>query len=163
MDGQALDLPTAAFSIFPQFFLFLDWRVGLSKMARVVALGTLGIIVGIGTAPAPTYYCQRRSPPSFPSWRGRHCRPVSKSSVTRSAAAAMKRVGFCEVVVTPVTADFVPYRAMLDTLDGLFGFSPLWKSLAPGRQARVVEHIRERGDDNLLRIPPTALIATGRR
>lgn len=171
MDGQALDLPDAAFdAAFSNFgvMLFADWRAGLAEMARVVRPGGVG---SIGTwqhpaGAASTLLLAELCATLFPDL----AQPEGAGGMAElrhpdRLAAAMVGAGFTEVRIVEETNDFLIDRAMLDIPDTLFCFSPLWKALAGDRKEQVMAFIRgiqaESGD--ILAPPSTALIATGRR
>lgn len=172
MDGQALDLPDASFdAVFSIFgaFLFPDWRAGLAEMARVVRQGGIASVAtwrDQGAGPNIVVTQLRRElfpdlpPPPMPDG-------IAELSDATRLIAAMTAAGFGDVAVTALTYDFEIDRALLDTPETLFGFTPLWTALDPDQKALLLDTLRLRvaaiPGDQAWAIPSTALIATARR
>ena len=171
MDGQALDLPDAAFdAAFSNFgvILFADWHAGLAEMARVVRPGGAGSLAtwqhpaGAASNLLLAELCSALfhdlEQPEGPAGMAelRHPAPL---------AAAMDAAGFADVGIVEHTVDFLIDRPMLDDPDGLFCFSPLWPMLDAAARHEVLAAVRERQMESggILAVPSTALIATGRR
>ena len=169
MNGEALDLPDAAFDAAFSMFgivLFADWRVGMREMARVVRPGGVGVIA---TWPHPGgaavnlllhETCARLFPDLDPG------PPIAGLHANRDPArlaAVMEEVGFASVEVVAHTHDFLLEPDMLEGADPMFAFSPLWPKLDDAARAAVLADIRAQAGGRTLPIPSTALIAIARR
>ncbi|MFK3799031.1 MULTISPECIES: hypothetical protein [unclassified Pseudomonas] len=71
---------------------------------------------------------------------------------------------FRDPVIESVTHAYQLDVKSLDNPDTLFGVSPDWTSLTDTEKATVIAHVREMAGDNpVLPIPSTALIAVAQR
>jgi ubiquinone/menaquinone biosynthesis C-methylase UbiE len=169
MDGQALDLPDAAFdAVFSIFgvIMFPDWRKGLAEMARVTRPGGQGVVATWQERGAATFLLLgqvRRK--LFPERDGMTMpEAVQALSDRDDFARELVAAGFRDVQVEHVTRDFDLNVAALTDPDTLFGMSPDWTSLNDPDKAAVVAEVRRRaGDRPILPIASTALIAVARR
>jgi ubiquinone/menaquinone biosynthesis C-methylase UbiE len=170
MDGQALDLPDAAFDVSISVFgvmLFPDYRAGLSEMARVTkpggkagvavwkssnGAGTSLLLANIFTELFPDVEC-----------------PAPFSSMTELAdperlAAAMVEAGFRNPVVSEATHDFLLRVSALEAVERMFEMSPHWSVFTAEQRAMSLVEMRRRLETDrvgdVLPIPSTALIVT---
>lgn len=171
MDGQALDLPDAAFdAAFSMFgiMLFANWRKGLSEMARVVRSGGIGS-VGSWKEPAgaaANLLLAERLSLLFPDI----VNPMTIDGMNEFRhpdrfVAAMMAAGFREVSIVEVSQDFMVDAHALAEPDRLFQFSPVWPLLEPEQRGAILSSIRTtlESGDGILAVPSPALIATARR
>lgn len=169
MDGQALDLPDASFdAVFSIFgvIMFPDWRRGLAEMARVTRPGGHGVVASWQDRGAATFLLLgqiRRK--LFPEREGmtmpEAVRVLSDPVVFASELIA---AGYHDPQIETVTSDYTLDIAALAEPDKLFGMSPDWTSLSDAEKTAVVTEVRKMaGDQTVLPIPSTALIAVARR
>jgi ubiquinone/menaquinone biosynthesis C-methylase UbiE len=172
MDGQALDFPDAVFDASVSVFgvmLFPDWRAGLREMARVTRPGGRAAIAvwrdADGAATTLLLAQVRRA--LWPDLATPMLDGVATLADPGRVTDAMETAGFADVATTEVTSDFRLKIAALDRAEELFAVSPLWTMLTHEQQAAALAEIRRRaerdGDGEILPVPSTALIATGRR
>ncbi|MFJ3468878.1 class I SAM-dependent methyltransferase [Pseudomonas sp. NPDC090201] len=169
MDGQALDLPDASFDATFSIFgviMFPDWRKGLAEMNRVTAIGGHGVVATWQERGAATFLLLgnvRRK--LFPDRQGMAMPEAVKAlSDPLDFARELIAAGFREPVIESVTHAYQLEVTSLDNPDTLFGMSPDWTSLTDTEKAAVVAEVRAMaGDDPVLPIPSTALIAVARR
>ncbi|MBL9009946.1 MAG: methyltransferase domain-containing protein [Alphaproteobacteria bacterium] len=173
MDGQALDLPGAAFDAAVSIFgvmLFADWRAGLSEMARVVRPGGAAAVAAWRnpSGAATSLLLSETCAALFPEME----QPIPWSGLTALAdpgrlSAAMIEAGFADPLVTEMTHAFNLKVEILDDAGRLFAMIPVWRALDDAQKALVLEAIRDRAArervGELLPIPSTALIAVARR
>lgn len=172
MDGQALDLPDAAFDTAVSVFgvmLFPDWRAGLREMARVTRPGGSAAIAVWKSADGAAVHMMlsRIIRTLYPDlvgavpWTG-----LAALADPERLAAAVVDAGFSDPAITEVTHDF-----RLNVGDGdasrLFEFTGHWSRLDAEQRAAVTREFTaevERGRvGDSFAIPSTALIATARR
>ena len=169
MDGQALDLPDAAFdAVFSIFgvIMFPDWRKGLAEMARVTRPGGHGVVATWQARGAATFllFGQIRRK-LFPARAGMAMpEAVQALSDPGDFARALIAAGYRDPFVESVTHDFRLDAAALDEPETLFGMSPDWTELSEGDKLAVVEEARRMASDRaVLPVPSTALIGVGLR
>jgi SAM-dependent methyltransferase len=168
MDGQALDLPDAAFDAAFSIFgviMFPDWRKGLAEMHRVTRPGGYGVIATWLEQGAATFLLLTRIRARlFPDRPGMTMPEGARAlGAPDRLAQALIEAGYSDPLVEPLTRDFQLDVTTLDEPDKLFGMSPDWQSLTATEQAAVVAEARRMAGDNpVLAIPSTALIAVGR-
>ena len=148
MDGQALDLPDAsfdaAFSLFG-IMLFPDWQAGLREMARVVRPGGIGCV---GTwkdrsGAAANLLLAKLCEALFPEIETADPHQgLSELSDPNRFEAAMKFVGFKDVSIVAVQADFPIDAAAISDPDRLFQYSPIWSQLDRSRRDAILTAIR---------------------
>ncbi len=171
MDGQALDLPDAAFDAAFSLFgviLFPDWRRGVAEMARVVRPGGVGCL-GTWRRPegaAANLLLADLVGAMFP--RVEASPPLAgmaELSDPDRLRAAMRAAGFAQVSITDTSNDFLVDAATLDHPGRLFQFSPLWPLLDERQRAAVLASIRAslEAAGGVLAVASPALIATARR
>ena len=169
MDGQALDLPDSGFdAVFSIFgvFMFPDWRKGLAEMARVTRPGGYGVVAvwqdrGAGAFMLLGQLIEKLFP-------GRDLSPVPEAmailSTVEGFAKELVEAGYREPQIELVTRNFGLEMAALGDLDALFGPSPDWTGLDAVQKSMIVSELRlMAGNQPLLQIPSTALIAVARR
>lgn len=170
MDGQALDLPDASFDISFSVFgviMFPDWRKGLAEMARVTKPGGKGVLATWQSEGAATFLLlsqiRRRL---FPKLDGKTRLPEGAVALgdPEWLSAALVDAGFQAPEIDVVVHDFELDVAQLDTPDNLFGMSPDWVALDEDQRVEVIAEVRRMaGDQSILPIPSTALIAVAVR
>ncbi|WP_076864469.1 class I SAM-dependent methyltransferase [Bradyrhizobium mercantei] len=173
MDGQALDLPDAAFDAAVSVFgvmLFPDWRAGLREMARVTRPGGSAAIAVWKSADGAAVHLLlsqiiRRLYPDTVT-------PMPVSGLAELAdptrlGTAVVAAGFSDPDVTEITHDFKLNVANPADVDKLFEFMPHWSGLDADQSAAVAHALRseieQRRVGDSFAIPSTALIATARR
>ncbi|QPF88400.1 class I SAM-dependent methyltransferase [Bradyrhizobium genosp. L] len=172
MDGQALDLPDAAFDATLSVFgvmLFADWRAGLREMARVTRPGGSTAIAVWKSADGAAVHLLlsqiiRTLYPDLVSplpWTG-----LAALADPERLAAAVTIAGFAEPAITEVTHDF-RLNVADDGASRLFEFSGHWSVLDAEQRAAVTRafmaQVARGRIGDILPIPSTALIATARR
>jgi ubiquinone/menaquinone biosynthesis C-methylase UbiE len=173
MDGQALDLPDAAFDAAISVFgvmLFPDWRAGLHEMARVTRPGGSAAIAVWKSADGAAVHMllsqiiRRLYPDTVAPMP---CTGLAELADPGRLAAAVIAAGFSDAAITEMTHDFKLNVANPGDVDKLFAFMPHWSGLDAEQSAVVADAFRseiERGRvEDLFAIPSTALIATARR
>ncbi|BCW90526.1 2-methoxy-6-polyprenyl-1,4-benzoquinol methylase, mitochondrial [Alphaproteobacteria bacterium SO-S41] len=170
MNGQALDLPDAAFDVAVSIFgvnLFPDWGAGLAEMARVTRPGGWAAVATWADphgAATSLFISQVRSAlfPETPMTM-----PFSGLAVLCDPGrltAAMQDAGFADVTITPVTHDFHLNMSAFDNAERLFALIPSLDGLTPEQRDALVEEMRARAEvgrtGDTFPIPSTALIAT---
>ncbi|WP_246799477.1 class I SAM-dependent methyltransferase [Bradyrhizobium sp. CCBAU 51753] len=173
MDGQALDLPDAAFDAVLSVFgvmLFPDWRAGLREMARVTRPGGAAAIAVWNSADGGgvhmlvsrivrALYPDRIGPPPAAG--------LAELADPARFAAAVVDAGFAPPVITEVTRDFGLDVADFNGVERLFPFISHWNALDDEQRAAVARAFWseiERGRvGDIFPIPSTAMIATARR
>ncbi len=169
MDGQALDLPDAAFdAVFSIFgvIMFPDWRKGLAEMARVTRPGGQGVVATWLERGAATFLLLGRILRKlFPELEGMTMpEGVGALSDPGDFARELIAAGYRDPRIEYVTHDFELDVAALADPDTLFGMSPDWTGLTDARKAAVVAEVRRMaGDRAILPVPSTALIGVARR
>ncbi|MGN1289371.1 MAG: class I SAM-dependent methyltransferase [Bradyrhizobium sp.] len=173
MDGQALDLPDAAFDAAVSVFgvmLFPDWRAGLREMARVTRSGGSASIAVWKSADGAAVHLllsqiiRRLYPDNVTPMP---CTGLAELADPTRLSAAVIAAGFSEPVVAEITHDFKLNVANPGDIDKLFEFMPHWSGLAADQSAAVARAFRNEiargriGDS--FAIPSTALIATALR
>ncbi len=112
MDGQALDLPDAAFDAVVSVFgvmLFPDWRAGLREMARVTRSGGSAAIAVWKSADGAAVHLllsqviRRLYPEKVTPMP---CTGLAELADPDRLSAAVVAAGFADPVVTEVTRDF---------------------------------------------------------
>lgn len=173
MDGQALDLPDAAFDAAVSVFgvmLFSDWRTGLREMARVTRPGGSAAIAVWKSADGAAVHLllaqiiRRLYPDNVVPMP---CAGLAELADPSRFAAEVVAAGFSDPVIAEITHDFKLNVGNPADVDKLFEFMPHWSGLDADRSAAVARAFRseiERGRvaDNFA-IPSTALIATALR
>lgn len=173
MDGQALDLPDAAFDRACSVFgvpLFPDWRAGLAEMARVVRPGGIAVVATASTAVGfgPNMVLAEARAALFPG------APVTIGvdgmtalSDSERLGAAMRDAGFAAVEIHERThafdfpvAIFTEGGAMLDANLVLDGLATADRERVVARARSIAEAL---SDDGRMRLECTALIAVARR
>ena len=172
MDGQALDLPDAAFDIVASVFgvmLFPDWRAGLAELARVCRPGGHAV-VAVWSDPEGAAIFQwlaeirRQLFPTDP-------RPEPAPGMTALAdpewlAAAMVTAGFDAPMVRAECHDFLLDLRLLDDPEAAFAGMPLWATLTTvlkrAVRAEMTRRIATVGVKSVFPITSTALIASAR-
>ncbi|GKQ53296.1 class I SAM-dependent methyltransferase [Bradyrhizobium sp. Ce-3] len=173
MDGQALDLPDAAFDAAVSVFgvmLFPDWRAGLREMARVTRSGGSAAIAVWKSADGAAVHLllaqiiRRLYPDNVTPMP---CTGLAELADPGRLAVAVVAAGFADPVVVEVTHDFKLNVANPTEVDRLFEFMPHWSGLDAEQSAAVARAFRseiERGRiGDTFTIPSTALIATALR
>lgn len=169
MDGQALDLPDAAFdAVFSIFgvIMFPDWRKGLAEMARVTRPGGYGVVATWQEQGAATFLLLGQIREKLFPGRAGMTMPnaVQALSDPEDFARALVEAGYRNPQIESVTHDFMLNVTALDEPDTLFGMSPDWTSLSDADKAAVIAEVRQMaGDRPALPIPSTALIAVAER
>ncbi|WGR99945.1 methyltransferase domain-containing protein [Bradyrhizobium sp. ISRA443] len=173
MDGQALDLPDAAFDAVTSVFgvmLFVDWRAGLREMARVTRPGGSAAIA-VWKSPdgaAVHLMVSRIIRTLYPDLAGQSpATGLAELADPGRLAAAVIAAGFSDPTITEVSHDFSLNVGDYQGADRLFEFGPQWQALNEAQRAAVAREFRvqvERGRvGDIFLIPSTALIATARR
>lgn len=170
MDGQALDLPDAAFDAAVSVFgvmLFPDWRAGLREMARVTRSGGSAAIAVWKSADGAAVHLllsqiiRRLYPDKVTPMP---CTGLAELADPDRFSAAVVAAGFAAPVVTEVTRDFELNVGNPGDIDKLFEFMPHWSGLDADQNAAVARAFRaeiERGRvGDSFAIPSTALIAS---
>ncbi|MDH2385787.1 class I SAM-dependent methyltransferase [Bradyrhizobium sp. CER78] len=173
MDGQALDLPDAAFDAAVSVFgvmLFPDWRAGLREMARVTRSGGSAAIAVWKSADGAAVHLllsqiiRRLYPDNITPMP---CTGLAELADPGRFAAAVIAAGFSEPVVAEITHDFKLNVANPGDVDKLFEFMPHWSGLDADKSAAVARTFRAEIDSrrvgDIFAIPSTALIATALR
>ncbi|MHC6153342.1 class I SAM-dependent methyltransferase [Bradyrhizobium elkanii] len=173
MDGQALDLPDAAFDAAVSVFgvmLFPDWRAGLCEMARVTRPGGSAAIAVWKSADGAAVHLllsqiiRRLYPDNVTPML---CTGLAELADPGRLAAALIAAGFSDPAIAEITHDFKLNVANPGDVDRLFEFMPHWSGLDAEQSAAVARAFRseiERGRvGDSFAIPSTALIATARR
>ena len=173
MDGQALDLPDAAFDAAVSVFgvmLFPDWRAGLREMARVTRPGGSAAIAVWKSADGAAVHLllsqiiRRLYPDNVTPMP---CTGLAELADPGRLTAAVIAAGFSDPVVAEITHDFQLNVANPADVDKLFEFMPHWSGLDADQSAAVARAFRseiERGRvGDTFAIPSTALIATALR
>ena len=169
MDGQALDLPDASFdAVFSIFgvIMFPDWRKGLAEMARVTRASGHGVVATWQDNGAATFLLLgqiRRK--LFPEHEGMSM-PAALTALSDPDQFARELIaaGYRDPKIEHVTHAYELDCAALADPDTLFGMSPDWTSLDSADKAAVVVEVRRMaGDQPVLPIPSTALIAVATR
>lgn len=169
MDGQALALPDASFdAVFSVFgvIMFPDWRRGLAEMARVTRPGGHGVVATWQDRGGATFLLLgqvRRK--LFPEREGM-LMPEGVKALSDSADFARELIvaGYRDPRIEHVTHDFELDVAALAAPDTLFGMSPDWTGLSEAEKAAVTAEVRRMaGEQSVLPIPSTALIAVAER
>ena len=169
MDGQALDLPDAAFDAAFSIFgviMFPDWRRGLAEMARVTRSGGHGVVATWQDRSAATFLLLGQIRRTLFSEREGMAMPEAVRALSDPADFARELVaaGYRDPWIEAVTHDFALDLAALAEPDTLFGMSPDWTSLTDVEKAAVVAEVRRlAGDRPVLPIPSTALIGVAVR
>lgn len=169
MDGQALDLPDAAFdAVFSIFgvIMFPDWRRGLAEMARVTRPGGVGAVATWQARGAATFLLLGQIREKlFPEKAGATMPEGMEALSTREGLAhELATAGYRDAQIEEVTRDFPLDLAALADPDTLFGMSPDWTSLDEAERAEVIAEVRRRASGRpVLPIPSTALVAVARR
>ncbi|WP_221239509.1 class I SAM-dependent methyltransferase [Sphingomonas xinjiangensis] len=170
MDGQALDLPDAAFDLVFSVFgvmMFPDWRKGIGEMARVTRPGGKGVIATWQSEGAASHllliqvtralFPDRAWEPSLPPGLAALGEPTR-------LAAEMIAAGFHDPDVETMVHDYRLQMSKLDDLERQFAMSEDWRVLDESDRAAVVAEIRRRADGRtVLPVPSTALIAVAKR
>jgi len=169
MDGQALDLPDvtfdAVFSIFG-VIMFPDWRKGLTEMHRVTRPGGYGVVSTWLDEGAATFLLLGQIRKKlFPDRVGMAMpQAVQALSNPDNFARELVAVGYRNPRIKSVTHDYLLDVEALNQPDTLFGMSPDWVSLSDTDKTRVIAEVRlTAGDQPILPIPSTALIAVAQR
>ena len=173
MDGQALDLPDAAFDAVVSVFgvmLFPDWRAGLREMARVTRSGGSAAIAVWKSADGAAVHLllsqviRRLYPEKVTPMP---CTGLAELADPDRLSAAIAAAGFADPVVTEVTRDFELNVGNPGEIEKLFEFMPHWSGLDADQSAAVARTFRaeiERGRvGDSFAIPSTALIASAVR
>lgn len=169
MDGQALDVPDAAFdAVFSMFgvFMFPDWRRGLAEMARVTRPGGYGVVAVWQDRGAGAFMLfGRLIRRLFPD---RDLAPMPEAmailGMAEGLAEELVKAGYRDPRIDHVTRDFDLDMAMLEDADAVFGSSPDWTGLDAAQKDRIIAELRRMaGDRALLPIPSTALLGIARR
>ncbi|MBR1158129.1 methyltransferase domain-containing protein [Bradyrhizobium elkanii] len=173
MDGQALDLPDAAFDAAVSVFgvmLFPDWRAGLCEMARVTRSGGSAAIAVWKSADGAAVHLllsqiiRRLYPHNVTPMP---CTGLAELADPDRLTAALIGAGFSDPAIAEITHDFKLNVANPGDVDRLFEFMPHWSGLDAEQSAAVARAFRseiERGRvGDSFAIPSTALIATARR
>lgn len=175
MDGQALDIADgtfdAAFSIFG-IMLFPDWRRGLRELARATRAGGHGCMAvwqgSSGAGPMILLVEAMRSafpdkdPPAMPEG-------MAALNPPGALASAMEAVGFSAIKVQTMEGEWTwPYADdLVSAADRLFRFAPDYAALDQNGRDRLrpalSEVARRYTIGGEVRVPSTALVATGRR
>ncbi|TWB96244.1 methyltransferase family protein [Bradyrhizobium macuxiense] len=173
MDGQALDLPDAAFDASVSVFgvmLFPNWRAGLREMARVTRSGGSASIAVWKSADGAAVHLllsqiiRRLYPDNVTPMP---CTGLAELADPGRLSAALIAAGFSEPVVAEITHDFKLNVANPGDVDKLFEFMPHWSGLDADQSAAVARALRseieQRRTGDSFAIPSTALIATAQR
>ncbi|GJD96154.1 class I SAM-dependent methyltransferase [Methylobacterium iners] len=169
MDGQALALPDASFdAVFSIFgvIMFPDWRKGLAEMARVTRPGGHGVVATWQEQGAATFLLLGQIRRKLFPERETMAMPEGVKALGDPEGFARELVaaGYRVSRIDRVIFDYVLDVAMLDDPDTLFGMSQDWVSLNDAEKAAVIAEARHMaGDEPILPIPSTALIAVGER
>jgi ubiquinone/menaquinone biosynthesis C-methylase UbiE len=169
MDGQALALPDASFdAVFSIFgvIMFPDWRKGLAEMARVTRSGGYGVVATWQDRGAATFLLLGQIRQKLFPERLSMSTLAAVEALTDPGDFAHELIvaGYRNPQVEHVTHDFELEAAALAEPDTLFGMSPDWRSLTdPEKKAVIAEARRMAGDQQILRIASTALIAVAQR
>jgi ubiquinone/menaquinone biosynthesis C-methylase UbiE len=169
MDGQALVLPDASFdAVFSIFgvIMFPDWRKGFSEMARVTRPGGYGVVATWQDRGAATFLLLGQIRQKlFPERHGMSMlAAVGALSDPEDFARELIVAGYRNPQVEHVTHDYELEVAALAEPDTLFGMSPDWGSLTGAEKEAVIAEARQMaGDQQILRIASTALIAVAQR
>lgn len=172
MDGQALDLPDAAFDIVASVFgvmLFPDWRAGLAEMARVCRPRGHAVVAVWNDPEGAAIFqwlaeIRRQLFPADP-------RPEPAPGMTALAdperlAAALVTAGFEAPIVRAESHDFQLDLRLLDDPEAAFSGMPLWTTLTTVQKravrAEMMRRVVAAGVKNLFPITSTALIVTAR-
>jgi SAM-dependent methyltransferase len=173
MDGQALDLPDAAFDATVSVFgvmLFPDWRAGLRELARVTRPGGSAAIAVWKSADGAALHLllaqviRRLYPDNVTPMP---CTGLAELADPGRLSAAVVAAGFSDPVVIEVTHDFKLNVANPADIDKLFAFMPHWSGLDADQSTAVARafrsEIEQRRVGDVFSIPSTALIATALR
>lgn len=170
MDGQALDLPDAAFdAVFSIFgvIMFPDWRKGLREMARVTRPGGRGVVAVWQSDGAATHLLLTRIGRAlFPERDWRASLPEGNIVLGEPGrlAAELVAAGYRAPEIAEAVHDYRLETAMLDDPDKLFGMAEAWVGLDQAQRAAIVAEVRRLADGrDVLPIPSTALIGVARR
>lgn len=169
MDGQALDLPDAAFDATFSVFgvmMFPDWRKGLAEMARVTRPGGHGVVATWQSRGAATHLLLAEVVRElFPDreWRSGLPEGLTFLGDPERLSAEMVAAGFTAPDIETVTHDYLLRMTDLDP-ETQFGLSEDWGALGPDDQKAVVDEVHRRADGKeVLPVPSTALIAVSTR
>jgi ubiquinone/menaquinone biosynthesis C-methylase UbiE len=169
MDGQALDLPDAAFdAVFSVFgvMMFPDWRKGLSEMARVTRPGGHGVVATWQSQGAATHLLLGNVVRDlFPEreWRTGLPEGVTILGDPERLATEMIAAGFTAPAIETMTSDYLLRMTNLDP-ETQFGLSEDWATLGQEDQQAVIDEVYRRADGrDVLPVPSTALIAVATR
>ena len=169
MDGQALDLPDASFdAVFSIFgvIMFPDWRKGLAEMRRVTRPGGYGVVATWQDRGAATFLLLGQIRRKLFPERENMAMPeaVQAMSDPEDFARALTVAGYRNPDIQSVTENYSLSIAALDEPETLFGMSPDWTCLSDADKAAVTGEMRLMfGDEAVLLIPSTALIAVAER
>lgn len=175
MDGESLDCSDAsfdaAFSIFGAI-LFSDFRRGLAEQARAVRPGGKGCVATWRDPPGggPFQVMGQAMRSTFPD---RGPPPQNEGFIALSdpdrLAEEMRLVGFDKVEIEAVERvwEGPTGAAYVEDMRELHGYMPLFAALGPDDRSRIEDAIRtsteSAGQDGVVRLPSTALIAVGTR
>jgi len=169
MDGQALDLPDAAFdAVFSVFgvMMFPDWRQGLAEMARVTRPGGRGVVATWQSQGAATHLLLGQVVRDlFPDreWRTGLPEGLTYLGDPEKLAAEMVAAGFDTPTIETMTSDYLLRMTDLEP-ETQFGLSEDWATLGPDDQRAVIDEVHRRADGrDVLPVPSTALIAVATR
>lgn len=173
MDGQALDLPDAAFDRACSVFgvpLFPDWRAGLAEMARVVRPGGVAVVATASTAVGfgPNMVLAEARAALFPG------APVTIGVDGMTALSdperlrtAMRGAGFAAAEIHERTHEFDFPVAIFTEGGAMLAANPVLGGLTFTDRDRVIARARsvgaERSDAGRMRLECTALMAVARR
>lgn len=169
MDGQALDLPDAAFdAVFSIFgvIMFPDWRKGLAEMARVTRTGGHGVVATWQDRGAATFLLLGQIRRKLFPERDGMTMPEAVRALSDPADFRRELIvaGYRDTRIEHVTHDYELDVAALSEPDTLFGMSPDWMGLNDAEKAAVIAEVRQMtGDRPVLPIASTALLAIAKR
>jgi ubiquinone/menaquinone biosynthesis C-methylase UbiE len=169
MDGQALELPEAAFdAVFSVFgvMMFPDWRKGLREMARVTRPGGHGVVATWASEGAATHLLLSQVVRAlFPErdWRSGLPEGLRYLGDPERLTAEMVAAGYATPDIETMTHDYLLRMADL-VPETQFGLSEDWAALGAGDQQAVIDEVYRRADGrDVLPVPSTALIAVAVR
>jgi len=168
MDGQALDLPDAAFDRAASVFgvpLFSDWRAGLREMARVLKpVGRAVVAVadnGYGFGPNPLLAAARKTvtgmeaPIEIEAW--------GILANRNHLSAEMSAAGLGAIEIHERTHDFMLDVNMFSAGHPMILNNPMLAGLADAERdaviAAAIADAHHRAKDGILRLPGTARFA----
>lgn len=170
MDGQALDLPHAAFDRAVSVFgvpLFPDWRAGLREMVRVLKPGGRAVVAvadnphGFGSNPllatARKAVTGSDAPTEIEAWGIL----ANRNRLTSEMNAA----GFGSVTLHERTHDFILDPTIFTADHPMILNNPMLAGLADAERDTVIEaaiaDANRRAEGAILRVPGTARFAVG--